>query len=105
MACGTPVIAFRRGSAPELIRHGVTGFVVDTIDEMTDAVGAVDTIDPLACREHVMRSFSPSAMTEGYLRVYDWLLDRPRRSSSILVTPATTTRLADGNTDEVVAVA
>jgi glycosyltransferase involved in cell wall biosynthesis len=104
MACGTPVIAFRRGSAPELIRDGITGFIVDTAEEMADAVARVDTIDPYACRRHVEDRFSASTMAQAYLKVYDWLLDRPDRRSSIEVdTAAAPSR--DQDPGEVVAVA
>lgn len=83
MACGTPVIAFRRGSAPELVVHGVAGFVVDTVEEMCDAVGQVGRIDPAACRAHVAAHFGIGQMTDGYLRLYEHLLDKPDRESSI----------------------
>ncbi len=74
MACGTPVIAFGRGAVPELVRHGETGFVVDTLDEMTAAVDRVPEIDPRACREHVARKFDAPVMAEDYLRVYEAIL-------------------------------
>jgi glycosyltransferase involved in cell wall biosynthesis len=85
MACGTPVIAFRRGSAPELIRHGVTGFVVDTVEEMAEAVQQIGSIDPRQCRDHVKANFAPEIMTAEYLRVYDEILDRPRWTKSVAV--------------------
>jgi len=66
MACGTPVIAFRRGSVPELIVDGVTGFIVDTIEEMAEAIKKIDTIDRKACREHVLNKFSNQSMINGY---------------------------------------
>lgn len=76
MACGTPVIAFRRGSAEELIVHGETGFVVDSPDEMVDAVGATPSIDPARCREHVRQNFAPATMADRYLRIYERVLER-----------------------------
>jgi glycosyltransferase involved in cell wall biosynthesis len=85
MACGTPVIALRRGSAPELIVHGTTGFVVDTIEEMAEAVSLVGTIDPHACREHVRRHFSPEIMADEYLRVYDDVLERAEVPQTFLL--------------------
>jgi glycosyltransferase involved in cell wall biosynthesis len=85
MACGTPVVALRRGSVPELVAHGRTGFVVDTVDEMVDAVRDIDRIDPRECRAHVARHFSPMQMTEGYLRIYERLLDRPEWEFAIPV--------------------
>ncbi len=80
MACGTAVIALRRGAAPELIEHGKTGFVVDTVDEMVEAVKQVGRIDPAACREHVRAHFTPSIMARNYVRVYEELAGRTRRS-------------------------
>lgn len=85
MACGTPVIALRRGSAPELIEHGVTGFVVDTLPEMVDAIADVPRIDPAVCRRHVQQRFSPSIMTANYLRVYDAILNRATLPSALTV--------------------
>ena len=78
MACGTPVIALRRGSAPELILHGQTGFVVDTVDEMVDAIPLIPSIDPYRCRAHVVENFAPHIMAANYLRLYDDLLGRQR---------------------------
>jgi glycosyltransferase involved in cell wall biosynthesis len=80
MACGTPVVAFRRGSAPELIRHGETGYIVDNVDEMVEAVQQIGRIDPAACRAHVQEHFSPAKMATAYVRVYERLLGRPGRS-------------------------
>lgn len=81
MACGTPVISFRRGSAPELIAHGETGYVVDSVEEMADAVAAVSDIDPQRCRQHVRQHFSPEIMAGAYVELYERLLDRPTARS------------------------
>jgi glycosyltransferase involved in cell wall biosynthesis len=70
MACGTPVIAFNRGSMPELIDHGVTGFLVDTVEEAVEAVGRIDEIDRAACRAAVAARFTVEAMAEKYLQLY-----------------------------------
>ena len=83
MACGTPVIALRRGSAPELIAQGKTGFVVDTVDEMVEAIPAVRSIKRDACRAYVQRNFSPGIMAEAYLRVYQEVLNSGGRSPVI----------------------
>lgn len=66
MACGTPVIAFRRGSVPEIVVDGKTGFIVDTVEEMADAIKKIDTIDRAACRQHVLEKFSNERMAKGY---------------------------------------
>jgi glycosyltransferase involved in cell wall biosynthesis len=70
MACGTPVVALRRGAAPEVIADGVTGFVVDDEDAMVEAVGKMRQIDPFACREHVERNFSVAKMAAEYEAIY-----------------------------------
>jgi glycosyltransferase involved in cell wall biosynthesis len=80
MACGTPVIAFDRGSARELIVHGRTGYVVETVDEMAEAVDAIGAIDAAACRSHVRRHFSPPAMAAAYLDVYEETIAAMRRA-------------------------
>jgi glycosyltransferase involved in cell wall biosynthesis len=68
-ACGTPVIAMHRGSMPELIRHGVTGFLCRSTDEMVDAVSRLGAIDRRACREECERRFSANRMVDDYLGV------------------------------------
>lgn len=74
MACGTPVIAFNRGAAPELIVDGETGFLVENVDSMTEALGRIDTIEPGRCRQHVQANFDVPIMVEGYLRLYSEIL-------------------------------
>ena len=75
MACGTPVIAFNRGSMPELIDDGVTGFLVDTVEQAVEAVARVDQLDRAACRRAVEARFSVARMADAYLRLYRRLLD------------------------------
>jgi glycosyltransferase involved in cell wall biosynthesis len=70
MACGTPVAAFRKGSVHEIVVHGTTGFVVDSIDEMTEAVSSIHLIDPSACRTHVRDNFSIASMAGKYAELY-----------------------------------
>lgn len=70
MATGTPVIAYRAGSVPEVVVDGVTGYVCESMHDMVEAVAKVDELDRAACRAHVEAHFSPQAMAEGYERVY-----------------------------------
>ena len=74
MACGTPVIAWRRGSVPEVIDNGVTGFIVDNIDEAVAAVGRVDQLDRHAVRAAFEQRFTAEVMARNYLRLYRRLL-------------------------------
>ena len=74
MACGTPVIAIRRGSMPELIEDGVTGFLVDDVDQAIAAVGRLDEIDRAACRAAVARRFSVERMADAYIALYRRIL-------------------------------
>jgi glycosyltransferase involved in cell wall biosynthesis len=70
MACGTPVIATRRGSMPEIIRHGESGFLVDTQEEAAAAVGASSSLDRAAVRAAVAERFDADRMVDEYLAVY-----------------------------------
>ena len=70
MACGTPVIATRRGAVPEVVDHGRSGIIVDDVDEMATALAAVDDLDPLECRRYVEESFSPERMVRDYEAAY-----------------------------------
>jgi glycosyltransferase involved in cell wall biosynthesis len=74
MACGTPVVAFNRGAAPEVVRHGVTGYVVETVAEMAEAVQQVSEIDPVSCRRHVKENFGVSRLADDYLDAYQRIL-------------------------------
>jgi glycosyltransferase involved in cell wall biosynthesis len=70
LACGTPVLGLRRGAVPEVVEHGRTGFVHDTLDELVAAVGRLGTIDRIACRERAERLFSDDAIVDAYLDCY-----------------------------------
>jgi len=70
MACGTPVVALRAGSVPEVVEDGVTGFVCDHPDELPDAIARVDELEPKACRQRVADHFDVPQMAEGYETVY-----------------------------------
>jgi glycosyltransferase involved in cell wall biosynthesis len=70
MACGCPVIAVGLGSIPEIILDGKTGFIVNNVDEMTEAVKKVSIIDRKECRRHALKNFSAKKMAEGYEQIY-----------------------------------
>jgi glycosyltransferase involved in cell wall biosynthesis len=76
LACGTPVIAWRNGSVPEIIANGVTGFVVESIDEAVRAVGRVAGLDRRVCRRVFQERFDAARMARDYLEVYRRLVDR-----------------------------
>ena len=78
MACGTPVIALRRGSVPEVIEDGVTGFIVDSEDEALQAIKRLPELDRHKVRAGFERRFTARRMAEDYVRHYQ-LLARPRR--------------------------
>jgi glycosyltransferase involved in cell wall biosynthesis len=75
-ACGTPVLTFPRGAAPEVIADGETGFLPHDIDGMVEAIDRLDEIDPKACRARAEKLFSADAMVDGYLEVYERILSR-----------------------------
>lgn len=75
MAAGTPVVALRNGSTPEVVADGKTGYIVDTLNEMIEAVKRVSEIDPKACRDHVVANFSPEMMADGYENNYRKILE------------------------------
>jgi glycosyltransferase involved in cell wall biosynthesis len=71
LACGTPVLAYRRGSIPEIIDHGVTGFVCDNLNEIVQSVSALPLIDRKQCREVFERRFTVERMVQDYLNLYE----------------------------------
>jgi glycosyltransferase involved in cell wall biosynthesis len=76
MACGTPVIATRRGSVPEIVVHGATGWIVDGVDEAVTALEALGTLDRQAIRAHVAANFSHKHMVGSYLDLYHTIVER-----------------------------
>jgi glycosyltransferase involved in cell wall biosynthesis len=74
MACGTPVIAWRRGSVSEIIEHGVTGFIVDSEAEAVDAIERIPTLDRRRVRAAFERRFTARRMAESYRRCFQWLM-------------------------------
>ena len=73
MACGTPVIAFRRGSVPEVVEDGTSGFVVDDEAAAAAALNRINDLDRRLVREAFERRFTSRRMTEEYLRIYQKL--------------------------------
>ena len=74
MACGTPVIAYRSGSVPEVVADGVSGFVVDDIEGAVDAVGRLGSISREGCRRSFEERFTAERMARDYLALYDHLV-------------------------------
>lgn len=70
MACCTPVLATRWGAAPEVVEHGVTGFLADTPEGLLQFMDRIDELDPMACRRRAEERFSPRAMAASYLDIY-----------------------------------
>lgn len=77
MACGTPVIAFARGSTPEVIVDGRTGYLVHDLSEMVRAIHQLDKLDPMACRQHVEAHFSVDRMVDQYELAYTRCAGKP----------------------------
>jgi glycosyltransferase involved in cell wall biosynthesis len=74
MACGTPTIAFRHGSVPELIAEGISGVIVDNMDDAAGAVGRVADFDRAACRREFEMRFTASRMAKDYVKLYQSIL-------------------------------
>jgi glycosyltransferase involved in cell wall biosynthesis len=76
MACGTPVVAFRAGALADIVAHGTTGYLVQDVQEMAEALRASAALDAGACREAARRHFSLDRMTRQYLDLYERLAAR-----------------------------
>lgn len=83
LASGTPVIAFRVGALPEIIDHGLTGFLVDDVEGMAEAILEVGRIDPRDCRRAAEQRFSADRAMTGYLGAFDQVI-RAARCASLL---------------------
>jgi glycosyltransferase involved in cell wall biosynthesis len=79
MACGTPVVAFNRGSMPELIDDGISGFLVDDVDGAVRAVPACAALDRAAIRAQTVERFGVSRMVNAYIEAYEAVLTCSRR--------------------------
>ncbi|MGH7180419.1 MAG: glycosyltransferase, partial [Nitrospiraceae bacterium] len=96
LACGTPVLAYRRGSIPEIIEDGATGFVCESLDEMAAAIQRIPGIDRQRCRWTFEQRFSVERMAQDYLRVYEQAFGNTceweAETTSLLSSPACSTR-------------
>jgi glycosyltransferase involved in cell wall biosynthesis len=102
MAVGTPVVGLRRGAVPELVLHGVTGWLADEPEELPELLKRVDELDPEDCVKHVQTNFGAGLMARRYERVYLDALARPepvaghrRRLTDIRPMPAPVLRRPD----------
>jgi glycosyltransferase involved in cell wall biosynthesis len=75
MACGTPVIAYRRGSVPEVMSEGITGFVVDDADGAVAAAEKIGSLDRAACRAYFEERFNVDRMANEYVNAYQRLIE------------------------------
>ena len=82
MACGTPVIATRRGSVPEIIKDKKTGYIVDTIEEAVKAIKNIDKIDRKNCFDHVNKNFRRDMMAKDYLEAYKKAIDKYKKQKT-----------------------
>jgi glycosyltransferase involved in cell wall biosynthesis len=74
LASGTPVVAWRSGALPEIVRHGSTGFLVSSVAEMADAIASIGSIESNCCRSEAERRFSGQAMMSRYRALYQDLV-------------------------------
>jgi len=78
MACGTPVVAYPFGSVPEVMRDGVSGYVVPDLDSAMEALKNVDQLDRKKIRKYFEQRFTAARMTQDYLRIYERMLTRKK---------------------------
>lgn len=79
LACGTPVVAMKRGAMPEIIQHGKNGFLAETEAEFFEYANRVDEINPADCRASVERLFSAERMAKAYIKRYEEVLKRTNK--------------------------
>src|SRR5207249_165352 len=82
MACGTPVVAWRCGSVPEVIDEGVTGVIVESLDEAVAAVEQIQTWSRRRCRERFEERFSAARMAKDYTAIYEGLVRAKRKKTA-----------------------
>lgn len=84
LACGTPVIAFNHGSVPEVIEHGKTGFIVNSVEKAAEALQAIHLINRDDCRETFEKRFSATVMAQNYVQLYKQMLHRQQEGAGML---------------------
>jgi glycosyltransferase involved in cell wall biosynthesis len=82
LACGTPVLAFPSGAAPEIVCDGTTGYLCNDLNELCERVAVVDRLDRMACRRAVEEHFSTARMSADYAYLFERVVDRARRNGS-----------------------
>lgn len=82
LACGTPILAYRRGSVPEIIKDGYTGFICDSVEQMVRTVPWVSTLSRHHCRRDFEKRFTVKRMVQEYLRTYENLVRCQEEKSS-----------------------
>jgi glycosyltransferase involved in cell wall biosynthesis len=87
MASGTPVVAYRQGSIPEIIDDGITGFVCDSLDQMVAAVSQISRLDRHRCRQVFEARFTVERMAQDYVQIYEHLLENTPSLNKQPVTP------------------
>lgn len=80
MACGTPVIAYNKGSVPEILEDGLTGFIVNNSAEAIEAVKKIDQLDRRKIRQRFEELFTADIMADNYLRIYQQMLDNKKNA-------------------------
>lgn len=76
MACGTPVLAIRRGSVPEIVKDNKTGFICDSVEEIAEKIKRIDEIDRKSCFKHVKNNFSSEKMAKEYIEAYKKIMEK-----------------------------
>lgn len=85
LACATPIITFPLGAAPEIVDHGVTGYLCGSADALPAAIDAVDSLDRAACRLAVLQRFSTARMVAEHVELYEEVAARPSRPREIVL--------------------
>ncbi len=84
MSCGTPVIGWKNGAVPEVVKDGKTGYVVDSVEGMVKAIQSIDQISREATRRRAEVYFSQQKMTQGYLRVYERVIEKNKKAKVVV---------------------